>query len=149
MNGSASNGALQHSYTGASSQPYAVRSPAQSYAAYSAPPSAVTQSPHSSIKSPLSATHSSATSMSMNGADPTAQMHSAHMPYRSSSYALSSTPQSAHSGHDMNGLGISSNGHYTTQAPNGQGYHHYASSAQAFRPVTELASTHAAAQYAQ
>jgi len=155
MNGTSSNGQVQHSYPGAAaSQSYAVRSPPQNYALHSSSSSAVAPSPHPSIKSPLSVTHATTPSISMSGADPNAHLHTSHMPYRSNSYVLPSTPQSTHSGAgDMAGLGISGNGHghYAPQAHHGgPGYHAYGASAgQSFRPISELAVAQAGAQYAQ
>lgn len=137
------NGPAQQSYAASASQPYAVRSPTQNYDMHSAPPSAVTQSPHPGIKSPLSAHPGTP------APDPSAHLHSSHMPYRSSSYAVPSTPQSAHPGSDMSGLGISSSAGYSAQSQTGQSYQGYGPSGQAFRPVGHLSAAQGGAQYAQ
>jgi Gti1/Pac2 family transcription factor len=119
MNSAASNGQSQHTYSTASAQQYAVRSPVQGYAMHSAPQAPVAQSPHHGIKSPLSTNPS--------GTSPSDQV-----PYRTGSYSVQ-TPQPPNNGSDMGGLGISNNQVYTTQPQNGQSYHAYGSSGQAFR----------------
>lgn len=115
------------------SHQYAVRSPPQSYGIASAPPSATTaQSPHPSVKSPVSAT-TSANAIQPLGGD---QLHH-HTPvsYRSSAYA----PRATHpNGGDLNGLGISSNGSYASG---------YGSAGQAFRPVAEVGGAQSGQHY--
>lgn len=119
------NGQPQQSYPGATPQSYAVRSPSQSYGMHSAPPSAVPQSPHSSIKSPNPAAQGGGPpAPPMAGTDP-------QMPYRSSSYAVGGAPPSNNPGGDMNGLGISGTASYPAQAQPGQSYPAYGSSAMA------------------
>ncbi|KAK4621963.1 Global transcription regulator sge1 [Fulvia fulva] len=113
MNSPSANGQSQGPYGSASTAPYAVRSPTQSYSMQSAPQSAVSHSPHPSMKSPQSA-HPGTSS------DPNGQLHSGGMPYRSGSYAVPSAPQTGHS--DMNGLGISSTSSYPPPSQNGSGY---------------------------
>ncbi|KXT03410.1 hypothetical protein AC578_1576 [Pseudocercospora eumusae] len=107
------NGQPQGMYSNAGSQPYAVRSPTQSYGVQSAPQSAVTQSPHPSVKSPQPG-HPGTPAQDHNG-----QMHN---PYRSSSFGVPPAPQSGHSSAEMNGLGISNSSNYSAPAPNGQPY---------------------------
>ncbi|PPJ54607.1 hypothetical protein CBER1_06165 [Cercospora berteroae] len=119
-NSPSTNGPSSQLYGNPASQPYAVRSPTQSYGVQSAPQSAISQSPHPSAKSPQSA-HPGTPATSI-GTDPNAQLHNA---YRTSAYA---TPGSAHPGSDMNGLGISTTSSYPPPSHNGSSYS-YGSSA--------------------
>ncbi|KAK4548513.1 hypothetical protein LTR36_009423 [Oleoguttula mirabilis] len=140
------NNQSQHGYTTSTSQPYAVRSPTQSYVMHSAPNSGVPQSPHTGIKSPHSAHPGT------SAPDGSAHLHSSHMPYRAGLYGAPHTPQSAHPAHpgsDMNGLGISSTAGYSSQSQNGQNYQSYGHSGQAYRPSGQLAAAHGATQYQQ
>lgn len=134
------NGAPQphHIYTSQSGQQlangqYAVRSPTQQYGMGSAPNSATAQSPHTHVKSPLSA----------SGAHSLAQdLHSQQMTYqRSHSYGVPHTPQATgHSAADMNGLGITGSGGYAAA---------YGSAGQAFRPVVEAGGAQSGQHYGQ
>lgn len=121
------------------SQQYPVRSPVQQYGMNSAPTSATAQSPHHTVKSPVSATPSNGAVQPiqpMNGD----QMHNGQMSYRRSSYGVPHTPQSAgHSAGDM-GLGISSNGSYA---------HGYGTTGQAFRAVAEVGGANGGQHYGQ
>lgn len=119
-NSPSTNGPPPQMYGNPASQPYAVRSPTQSYGVQSAPQSAISQSPHPSAKSPQS-THPGTPATSI-GTDPNSQMHN---PYRTASYPA---PQSTHTGNDINGLGISSTSSYPPPSHNGSGYS-YGSSA--------------------
>ncbi|KAI7280756.1 hypothetical protein KC345_g4527 [Hortaea werneckii] len=134
MGSPATNG-HSHAYTTASSQPYAVRSPNQAYALNSAPGSAVAQSPHTGLKSPLSATPAS---------DPHGQM-----PYRSGSYAVSQPPAPGQHGAELSGLGVSGTSGYSTHPQPSQPYSYGAPSDQAFRGVAPMAAAQGGAQYAQ
>ncbi|KAI7601967.1 hypothetical protein KC343_g15042 [Hortaea werneckii] len=134
MGSPATNG-HSHAYTTASSQPYAVRSPNQAYALNSAPGSAVAQSPHTGLKSPMSATPAS---------DPHGQM-----PYRSGSYAVSQPPAPAQHGAELSGLGVSGTSGYSTHPQPSQPYSYGAPSDQAFRGVAPMAAAQGGAQYAQ
>ncbi|QIW98595.1 hypothetical protein AMS68_004113 [Peltaster fructicola] len=129
MNGSAQNGQSHHMYSTSQngqtipSQGYHVRSPTQGYGMASAPSSATAQSPHHTVKSPVSMTQAS---QHMNGE----QMHNGHLSYsRQNSYGVPQAPQSGHSASDINGLGISGGASY------GAGY---GAAGQAFRPVAEV-----------
>nr|POE65246.1 global transcription regulator sge1 [Quercus suber] len=140
MNGPSSNAQSQQMYASASSQqPYAVRSPSSGYGMQSAPQSAVAQSPHASVKSPISAGHSATGSSS----DVNAQMS-----YRSGPYSVASAQPPSHPAGDINGLGISSHGSYSSQSGAGQGYSGYGSS-QSYRSVTEVGGGQPGSQYAQ
>nr|POE56819.1 global transcription regulator sge1 [Quercus suber] len=140
MNGSSANGQTQQMYASTSSQqPYAVRSPASGYGMQSAPQSAVAQSPHASVKSPISAGHSA----TGGATDPNAQMS-----YRSGPYGVPPAPQATHSTSDINGLGISNHGSYSSQSGAGQGYSNYGSS-QPYRAVTEVGGGQPGSQYTQ
>lgn len=125
-----------HGYTTASSQPYAVQSPRQNYALHSAPTGTIPPSPHTNLKSPLSAHPSTPVS------EQHAQMHS----YRANPYAISQAPQQSHPTSALHGLGVSAP--YSTQSQSAHGYQSYGSSDQAFRPVGQLATTQGGAQYA-
>ncbi|TKA28920.1 hypothetical protein B0A50_03331 [Salinomyces thailandicus] len=129
------SGHSHHGYPASGSQPYAVRSPPQSYTMNSAPASAVAQSPHTGLKSPLSAA-------------PAADPHGG-MPYRGGSYAVSQPAPSGHHGGEMNGLGVSAPTPYPAQSQSNQPYAGYGSSDQAFRPVGQMAAAQGGAQYAQ
>ncbi|KAK4501672.1 hypothetical protein PRZ48_007481 [Zasmidium cellare] len=120
MNSPTANGQGPPPYGSGSSQQYAVRSPTQAYGMGSAPQSAVTQSPHPSVKSPSSA-HPSTPAGPM-GSDPNAQLHGAGMPYRSGSYGVPPTQPSGHPGSDMNGLGISNTSSYAPPSQTGPSY---------------------------
>lgn len=110
INSPSANGQAPQPYGSASSQPYAVRSPTQSYSMQSAPQSAVSQSPHPGGKSPQP-------SHAGNPSDPNSQLHSSGMPYpRSSGYGVPQTSPSGHPGGDMNGLGISTSSTYAPPA---------------------------------
>ena len=129
----ATNGQSHHGYSTSTSQPYAVRSPTQSYTLNSAPTSAVAQSPHTALKSPLSATA---------GSDPHGQI-----PYRGGSYAVAQPPPPSHHGSELNGLGVSGASGYPGPSQPHHPYPAYGSD-QAFRPVGQLAAQ-GGAQYAQ
>lgn len=120
MNSPTANGQAPPPYGSAPSQSYAVRSPTQGYGMGSAPQSAVTQSPHPSVKSPSSG-HPSTPAQAMSS-DPNAQMHGGGMPYRSGSYGVPQTQQSGHPGSDMNGLGISNTSSYPPPSQSGANY---------------------------
>ena len=128
------NGQSQATYGSAPAQPYAVRSPSQSYGMQSAPTSAVAQSPHAGVKSPNSAAPASAPA--------------ADMSYRNASYPTGGTPQGTHPGADMSGLGISNNPGYSGQTQQGQNYTGYASSGQSYRS-SEIAAAQPGGHYAQ
>ncbi|KAK5119992.1 hypothetical protein LTR85_007068 [Meristemomyces frigidus] len=136
------NGPSQHGYS-TTSQSYAVRSPTQSYAMHSAPTSAVPQSPHTDIKSPLSAHPGTP------APDGSTHLHSSHMPYRSGSYGVAHPPQPAHPGSGMNGLGINSTAGYTGQSQNGQNYQGYGQPSQAYRAGGQLTTAQGGTQYQQ
>lgn len=136
----ATNGQSHQVYGGTQSahslpaQQYAVRSPTQGYNMQvgSAPSSAVTQSPHPSLKSPV---QQSQTSM-----DGQSHMHSTQVPYRAQSYAVSGTPQTNQATSDMSGLGISNGSSYATQQQHQPAYSGYGAPGQAFRPGGEVGS---------
>jgi len=134
------NGSSHPGYTTTPSQPYAVRSPTQNYTMHSAPTSTVPQSPHTGIKSPLS--------VHPGTPDPHAHMQSSQMSYRPASYAVSQTPQSAHPGGDINGLGVSGTNGYSVHSQNSQSYPGYGTD-QTFRPVGQLSAAPGGHQYAQ
>jgi Gti1/Pac2 family transcription factor len=109
MSSPTTNGQTQHGY--ASAPQYPVRSPVQNYSMHSAPNSAVGQSPHTGLKSPMTGNHG------LPSTD-----------YRSTSYGVQPTPQSTHSTSDMSGLGISNNAAYGAHQSNGQSSYSYPSS---------------------
>ena len=139
------NGQPHQPYGVTSAQPYAVRSPAQSYGMQSAPASAVPQSPHPT-KSPNPGGHSSAPP---SAAEPYSQMQNAQMPYRSGSYAVGGAAQPNHPGPGMSGLGISSSPGYPPQNQPAQNHPGYGSSGQPYRPVGDIAAAQAGSHYAQ
>lgn len=143
MSSPSTNDQPQHRYTASTSQPYAVRSPTQGYAMHSTPTSAVQQSPHNGIKSPISAHPGN------SATDSSANLHSSHMPYRSGSYGTTHAPQSAHPGSDMSGLGISSATGYSAQPSNGHSYQSYGQPAQPYRASGQLTATQGGTQYQQ
>ena len=134
MTSPTTNGQSQSGYGSASAQPYAVRSPTQTYGMQSAPSSAIAQSPHPDAKSP-------------NPAGP-ASAPAAEMSYRSAPYPVGPPPQSTHAGGDMSGLGISSSSGYPAQSQQGQSYSAYSSSNQPYR-AGEISAGQAGSHYAQ
>lgn len=128
------NGPTQQQYGSAAAQAYGVRSPTQNYGMQSTPASAVAQSPQAGVKSP---------NPGAQGSAPPAQMGSSDgsMSYRSGTYGVAPTPQSANPGGDMPGLGISSSPQYPAPPQQGQTYSGYGAS-----PVSAAQS---GAQYGQ
>ncbi|KAK3681191.1 Global transcription regulator sge1 [Vermiconidia calcicola] len=131
----ATNGQPHSAYGNGSTQPYAVRSPAQSYGMQSAHPGAIAQSPSTALKSPEHA------------APPSAPAH--EMSYRSGSYAVGGAPHTGQNGGDMNGLGISNNSGYPGQGHQVHNYHGYGSSGPPYRPSNEISTIQQGAHYAQ
>lgn len=129
MTSPTTNGQSQPPYGSTAGQPYAVRSPAQNYGMHNPPSSAVAQSPHTGVKSPNPAASASTSAQSLSATDS----------YRSGPYPA---PQSAHTGGDMSGLGISSGSGYPPQGQQSQAYPGYGSSGQPI-PAAQAGSHYA------